>query len=159
MLRYYILDHSDGPTDQHGRPWSQAASSAKNHTDTYTDMHTHTLDQSNACMALYSPFSSLTPLKARLKQIMLQHKVDTEKDLFYDLRLHMCVSGQSFKPFGSWTLPSVGLACFFYSTNYVAVSKRFFMVELPTVIKARLTTIWAAKRGELKRQLIHNFTM
>lgn len=29
------------------------------------------------------------------------------------------------------------------------------MVELPTVIKAGLTTIWAARGGELKRQLIH----
>lgn len=49
---------------------------------------------------------------------------------------------------------SVGLACFFYSTSSVAVSKRFFRVELPTVIKARLTTIWAAERRDLKRQLI-----
>ncbi len=29
------------------------------------------------------------------------------------------------------------------------------MVELPTVIKVGLTTIWAARGGELKRQLIH----
>lgn len=29
------------------------------------------------------------------------------------------------------------------------------MVELPTVIKVGLTTIWAARGGEFKRQLIH----
>lgn len=36
-----------------------------------------------------------------------------------------------------------------------ACKYEIFMVELPTVIKARLTTIWAARGGQLKRQLIH----
>ena len=37
-----------------------------------------------ACMSLHSPLSSLTPIQAWLKQIKLQHKVDTEENLFYD---------------------------------------------------------------------------
>lgn len=36
-----------------------------------------------------------------------------------------------------------------------ACKYEIFMVELPTVIKAGLTTIWAARGGGLKRQLIH----
>lgn len=48
----------------------------------------------SACMALFSPLNSLTPIKARLKRIMLQHKVDTAEDLLYDLPFHMCVPVQ-----------------------------------------------------------------
>lgn len=44
----------------------------------------------SACMALYSPLNSLTPIKASLQRIKLQHKVDTEKDLLYDLLFHVC---------------------------------------------------------------------
>lgn len=47
----------------------------------------------------------------------------------------------------------IGLLLLFH--QFLACKDEIFMVELPTVIKARLTTIWAARRGELKRQLIY----
>ena len=51
-------------------------------------------------MAPHSPLNSLTPIKARLKRITLQHKVDRERDLLYDLLFHMCVTVHIPKPFG-----------------------------------------------------------
>lgn len=36
-----------------------------------------------------------------------------------------------------------------------ACKNEIFTVELPAVIKVGLTTIWAARGGELERQLIH----
>ncbi len=50
----------------------------------------------DARMALYSPLNSLTPIKARLQRITLQHKVDTGRDLLYDLLFHMCVTVQNY---------------------------------------------------------------
>lgn len=61
----------------------------------------------------------------------------------------------SFTLFGMRTSESVGLALLFYSTNSFLLSKRFFTVRLPTVIKAELTTIGAASGAELKRRFIH----
>lgn len=50
------------------------------------------VSECNTSMALYSPLNSVTPIKARLKRITLQRKVDAEEDLLYDLLFHMCVT-------------------------------------------------------------------
>lgn len=43
------------------------------------------LCQSNVCMALYSALNTLTSIKNKPKQITLQRKMNTEKDVLYGL--------------------------------------------------------------------------
>lgn len=58
------------------------------------------VSECSACMALSSPLNSLTPIKARIKRITLQHNVDTERDLLCGLLVHMCVTVHILKPSG-----------------------------------------------------------
>lgn len=110
------------------------------------------VSECSACMALSSPLNSLTPIKARLKRITLQPNVDTERHLLMDTLL-MCVTVHILKPFGRWT-ESVGIGPPRLFHRFLLVRARFLWLNSPAVIKVGLTTIWAARGGELKRQLI-----
>lgn len=83
-------------------------------------------DWNNFCISL---LNSLIPIKAGLKHIMLQHKVDTEKELFYDGLFHVCVLVYE----TLWQVISgIGLKLLFH--QFIACKSEIFTADHPPVI-------------------------